>query len=198
MARAALLTGWRKGELRSRQWPSVDFDAGWLRLEPGETKNEEGRQYPLIPELRALLEAQRQRVDAIQKRTGRIVPWVFCRDDGAPVGDFKKAWGTACIRAGFFRLATVGGKTRKIPTKLFHDFRRSAARNLVRAGVPETVAMKLMGHQTALVFRRYAIVDERMLQEAGAKLVAAATARQSGKVSRGSGKVAALRAHGGG
>jgi integrase len=185
LAQAALLTGWRKGELRSRQWPHVDFGAGWLRLEPGETKNGEGRQFPLIPELRALLEAQRARLEAIQRRTGRVVPWVFCRDDGAPVGDFKKAWATACRRAGYFQVVTgKDGRTRKVPTKLVHDFRRSAVRNLVRAGVPEVVAMKLTGHLTPSVFKRYAIVDEGMLQEAGQKLAAAPPAppRPRGRV----------------
>lgn len=198
LARAAYLTGWRKSELRSRQWPHVDFDAGWLRLEAQETKNAEGRSFPLTPELRAVLEAQRARVEAIQKATGRVVPWIFARDDGAPVGDFKKAWATACIAAGFFRVETIGEakdgetpKTRKVPTRIFHDFRRSAVRNLIRASIPETTAMAMTGHLTRSVFKRYAIVDEGMLREAGAKL-AAASALQ-GKDTARSGKVRALR-----
>lgn len=49
----AYLSGWRlRSELASRQWKHVDFKAGWLRLEPGETKDGEGRQFPLIPSLR--------------------------------------------------------------------------------------------------------------------------------------------------
>src|SRR5262249_5000238 len=147
MAATARITGWRKSELRSRQWPHVDFAAGWLRLEPEETKNRDGRMFPLIPELRVILEAQRARVDEIQRRTGRIVPWVFARDDGSAVGDFKKAWATAKRRAG-------------IPGRLFHDFRRTAVRNLIRAGIPETVAMKMTGHRTRHVFQKYAIVEE--------------------------------------
>ena len=91
LATVGQLTGWRKSELRSRQWRHVDFAAGWLRREPEETKNREGRMFPLIPELRAVLDAQRARVEALQKATGQVIPWVFCRDDGAPVGDFKKA-----------------------------------------------------------------------------------------------------------
>ncbi len=177
----AKLTGWRKSELRSRQWRHIDFGAGWLRLEPEETKNREGRMFPLIPELRAVLEAQRVRVEAIQKATGQVIPWVFCRDDGAPVGDFKKAWRTAWIEAGFSATAvlTADGTPRrkdgtpvalKTPTKLLHDFRRTAVRNLIRAGIPETVAMKVTGHRTRAVFQRYAIVEEGMLQEAGERL----------------------------
>lgn len=197
LARAAYLTGWRKSELRSRQWGHVDFAAGWLRLEPEETKNSEGRMFPLTPELRAVLEAQRARVDGIQKASGRIVPWIFARDDGAPVGDFKKAWATACVAAGFFQVvlgeATDGAppKTRNVPTRIFHDFRRSAVRNLIRASIPETTAMAMTGHLTRSVFKRYAIVDEAMLREAGAKL-AAASALHGGKVQDGSGKVRAL------
>jgi integrase len=200
IATAACITGWRKSELRSRQWSHVDFDAGWIRLEVEETKNRDGRQFPLVPELRALLEAQRARVKAIEKETKQIIPWIFCRDDGASVGDFKKAWATACVAAGFFQVVPVGPlagegqepKVRMVPTKLFHDFRRTAVRNLIRAGIPETTAMALSGHKTREVFKRYTIVEEEMLQEAGAKLAAAATLAKDGKVEALSGKVVAL------
>jgi integrase len=119
-------------------------------------------------------------VEALQRSLGRVVPWVFCRNDGAPVGDFKKAWATAKREAG-------------VPGRLFHDFRRTAVRDLIRAGIPETVAMKLTGHRTRSVFQRYAIVEEGMLREAGERLAAAALARESGKVGRDSGKVAELK-----
>ena len=136
--------------------------------------------------MRAVLEAQRLRVEAIQKATGQVIPWVFCREDGAQVKSFKKAWATACIRAGFFlRVEPVlddAGQPRqrkdgtpltvKKATKLVHDFRRTAVRNLIRAGIPETVAMKLTGHRTRSVFQRYAIVEEGMLREAGERLAA--------------------------
>lgn len=203
LARAARITGWRKSELRSRQWPHVDFSAGWLRLEPEETKNREGRQFPLISELREVLEAQRARVETLQRKTGRVIRWIFCRDNGEPAGDFKRAWSTACVKAGFFRVEPVldaEGRpqvrpdgtpiTVKKPTKLFHDFRRTAARNLIRAGIPEPTAMSMTGHLTRAVFKRYAIVDEGMLREAGEKLMAA-LAGSKGKAR--SSKVAALR-----
>jgi integrase len=156
---AAKLTGWRKSELRSRRWHNVDFAGGWLRLEPEETKNRDGRMFPLIPELRSVLEAQRGRVEAIGRATGRVIPWVFVRADGAPIGEFRRAWRTAKRRAG-------------VPGRLFHDFRRTAVRNLIRAGIPETVAMKLTGHRTRAIFQRYAIVEEGMLREAGERLAA--------------------------
>ncbi len=71
---------------------------------------------------------------------------------------------------------------------LFHGLRRTSARNLIRAGISETVAMKLTGHRTRSVFQRYAIVEEGMLQEAGARLTQGAKS----KVIRSRGKVVNL------
>lgn len=153
----AYITGWRvQSEVLPLEWRQVDFEAGLVRLEPGSTKNDEGRAFPLIPELRALLDAQRERTRALERTTGRIVPWVFHRN-GTPVRAFRKAWQTACRTAGL---------SGRIP----HDFRRTAVRNLVRAGVPERVAMTLTGHRTRSVFDRYHIVSESDLKEAGLKL----------------------------
>src|SRR5215468_11930044 len=156
---ADYIAGWRvKSELLTRQWGHVDFQSGWLRLEPGETKNGEGRQFPLTPALRAVLQRQRERTLAVEKARHTAIPWVFHRD-GQRIKSFRRAWLTACKRAGVFG---------RVP----HDFRRTAVRNLERAGVPRSTAMKMVGHRTESIYRRYAIVDETMLREGAVKLQA--------------------------
>jgi integrase len=157
MFEVANITGWRvKSEILTRQWAHVDFRSGWLRLEPGETKNNEGRQFPLTPDLRAALERQRARTLMDEKVTGTIIAWMFHRS-GKPIKSFRRAWVTACRKAG-------------IPDRIPHDFRRTAVRNLERAGVPRSTAMKMVGHRTESIYRRYAIVDEAMLKEGAVKL----------------------------
>ncbi len=169
LAQCFYITGWRKNELLSRQWSNVDFDAEVIRLEPGETKNGNGRAFPFgnLPALKAALKHQRQYTDAVQRRTGQVIPWVFHRE-GHKIKDFRAAWQAACKRA-------------KIPHKIPHDFRRTAVRNLERAGVPRSVAMALVGHQTEAIYRRYAIVSEADLREGTAKLGALGKKRSKGE-----------------
>ena len=160
VATVGYITGWRvKSELLTRQWRHVDFANGWIRLEPGESKNREGRAFPFTPDLKAVLEAQREKVRAIERRLGRVIPWVFCHSDGSRIIDFRGAWANACKDAG-------------VPGRLVHDFRRTAVRNLERAGVSRSAAMKMTGHKTDAVYQRYAITDSAMLQEAAVKLAA--------------------------
>ena len=158
-AQAAYITGWRKSELLSREWRHVDLDAGWLRLDPGESKTSEARMFPLdeLPELRALLLKQREWVRKLERALGRVIPQVFVHPDGTPIKNFRYSWQKACRLAG-------------VPGRLVHDFRRTAVRNLERAGVPRSAAMAVTGHKTETVYRRYAIVDEGMMREAGKKL----------------------------
>lgn len=154
----AYATGWRIiSELLPLTWDRVDFEAGWIRLDVGTTKNDRGREFPLIGDLREILLEQRSWADEIEQATGRRVERVFFHNDGSEIRDFRTAWNNACERAGLKGL---------IP----HDFRRCAARALLRAGVPQPVAMRLLGHETPEIFRRYSIVDAGMLQEAGKKL----------------------------
>ena len=126
-----------------------------MRLEPGQTKNGDGRMRYFMPGLRALLEAQWVTTNATATKVERIIPWVFHRH-GAPIKSFRRAWLTACLESGFATL--ISQKPRVIKRhRIFHDFRRTAVRNLERAGVSRSVAMKLTGHKTAAAYRRYAI-----------------------------------------
>ena len=165
MVTFAYCTGWRgRSEILTRQWQHVDWEGGTVRLDAGEAKNDEPREFPFMmdEELTAVLKTQKARTEELQKRHGIIIPWVFyreTRDRSQPIKDFRKAWETACIAAG-------------VPGRLVHDFRRTAVRNLERAGVSRSVAMMLTGHKTESVYRRYAIVSKSDLSEAVTKLQA--------------------------
>ncbi len=124
--RTAYITGWRiKSEILTRQKHHVDLNACWLRLEPGEGKSSEGRNFRLIPELREVLAEQPERREAQERATGQIHSMAVSQR----AESFRKAWTSACKRAG------IAGK---IP----HDFRRTAVRNLERAGVRRVCAAR--------------------------------------------------------
>lgn len=164
VVRFAALTGWRKGEIIPYQeneglrWRNVDFETDTVHLDPGTTKNDEGRTFPFsaLPPLEKLLRQQRERTDAVEQDQERVVPHVFHRD-GEPIRWMRHAWNEAAEAAG-------------VPDAWFHDLRRTAVRNLERAGVPRSVATKLTGHKTEEVYRRYAIADEDALVEGVEKL----------------------------
>ena len=132
-------------------WEEVDLPGGVARLSPARCKTKAGRLLPISTPLREVLDrrlAHRRKHDVL----------VFKRD-GVTVRQWKVAWANACRRGG-------------VPGRLFHDCRRTAARNLIRAGIPERVAMLLTGHKTRSVFDRYNIVNERELATAGERLAA--------------------------
>jgi integrase len=175
LAAFAYLTGWRRGEILTLTWADVDRDSGIIRLRPENSKNRRGRVLAIEGELVPLLE-QRWQARVVKDSQGiqHVVEWVFHRR-GRPIVDFRKAWAAACAKAGFARpkLDDTGspvldskGQPVMVPTKLVHDFRRTAARNLVRAGVPERVAMAVTGHLTRSMFDRYNIVAEDDLRSA--------------------------------
>ncbi len=169
----AYVTGWRvHDEILTRQKHHLDLNAGWLRLDPGETKNGEGRMFPMnVPMLREALEQQVQKTEALQLAKGQIIPWLFHRE-GRQIKMFRRSSLTACVEAGLGkRIKDVNGKVIKtVANRIPHDFRRTAVRNLERAGTPRSAAMKMVGHKTEAIYRRYAIADERMLLDAGAGL----------------------------
>jgi hypothetical protein len=169
----AYITGWRiHDEIFTRQKHHADLKGrGWLRLDPGETKNREGRNFPFTVRLREIIEQQLERTKALEKSTGRIIPWLFHRS-GKPIKTFRRSWLTACVKAGLgTEVRSSNGKLiKKIATRIPHDFRRTAVRNLERAGVSRSDAMKMVGHKTEAIYRRYAISDERSMKEAASKL----------------------------
>lgn len=156
-------TGWRVSEVLKLEWRQVDMKAGEVRLDPGTTKNREGRVFPFTGELRDLFKALHVDHDALKKR-GTIGRYVFHRANtpNQRINQLRKPWATACKKAG-------------CPGRLFHDLRRSAARNFVRSGIPERVAMRLLGHKTRSIFDRYNIVSSGDLLDAARKLDATVT-----------------------
>jgi integrase len=175
VAEFAYLTGWRvRSEILPLEWRHVDLQAGIVTLDVGSTKNGEGRTIYLTTALRTLLEAQATAC-ATLKAKHVICPFEFHRN-GRRIKSFDRAWGTARIKAG-------------CPGKLLHDFRRTAVRNYVRAGISERVAMAMSGHKTRTVFDRYDIVSPGDLEAAAATLDHAAgtitgTIGTRGKVTR--------------
>jgi integrase len=145
----AYLTGWRKGETASLRWEDVDGDV--IRLRSEHSKNREGRTVPLVGELAELIERRKAARRVEKNGTVMLSEFVFHRD-GKPIGS-RKAWATAC-------------KFANVPGRLFHDLRRCAVRNMVRAGVPTDVARSISGHKTASIFSRYNIVAEDQKRDA--------------------------------
>ena len=140
------------------------------------TKNKSARTLPYtsLPALAALIAHRREVTDAVQKKRGIIVSYVFHRN-GEPIRYFRRSWISACIAAGLGKEVKdeEGKVVERIAYRIPHDYRRSAARNLSRAGVPERVIMDLCGWKTRSVFDRYNITSERDLAEGLAKLAEA-------------------------
>ena len=184
--------GMRLGELQNLTWDRVRLAEEVICLEAEDTKSGEPRIIPYgrIPELSALMKELRE------KSASSLV---FTRAKGQPLGSFRKAWIRACIKTGLGRMIwacpichekTVVTKQPwppelpkqeapqccgtpcrwKYDGQIFHDLRRTGVRNLRRAGVPESVAMKISGHKTRAVFERYNIVDRHDVEQAMEKL----------------------------
>jgi integrase len=143
IATLSYFTGMRRGEVLSLKWAQVDFEERTITLNPGETKNGEARLLPMADEVHQTLTAQKKLRD---EKFPSCESVFFNHRTGKPVRCFRTAWKNACKR-----LKLTGAK--------FHDFRRTAVRNLVRAGTPEKVCMAVSGHKTRAVFERYNIVS---------------------------------------
>ncbi len=145
-------TGWRFGEIISLTWSQVDKVNWCVRLHAGETKNDESRIIYLDEELIDVFKKQLK----LMKDAALITSYVFPSREGGKINNFKRSWNTAIKKSG-------------IPRRIFHDLRRTAVRNMIRAGVPEVVAMRISGHKTRSVFDRYNIVNETDLKIAADK-----------------------------
>jgi len=180
--------GWRVSELLTLQVRQVDFSAGAIQLDAGSTKNDEARVAKMTSTVRALLAA----LASGKKPNERL----FTRE-GEPIADFRHSWARVCCKAGVGKMVcpdcaaeepvevseddrgnwrctrcSQNWKHKKLRYVglMFHDLRRTAVRNMVRAGIPERVAMSISGHKTRSVFERYNIVCERDLNDAAAKM----------------------------
>jgi len=159
-------------EISELTWNKVDLKQGIVRLEPGETKNDEARTVYLDDELRKIYNNQLE----LRKQNRILTPYVFPNEDNSDrIRSFRKTWNNACRKIGL----GYGYKTTKkyvekwqgsLPAgPTIHDFRRSACRNMIRSGVPQQVAMMVSGHKTGSVFNRYNIVSEEDLKLAAQK-----------------------------
>ena len=155
----AYFSGWRVSEILSLKWDRVGLEQRKAWIPPGETKNKESREIYLDEDLLGKLKV-------LRVKRNPLCPYVFQRD-GERIKRFTKAWETACREAGLWVFDEK--KDRMAPTKIFHDLRRTAVKENVRAGVPTGVAMKISGHKTMSVFERYNITDDKDLRQAAEK-----------------------------
>jgi len=174
--------GWRVGEATGLRWKNIDLKAQVIRIETSKAKEQRTLPYGTLDVLVKVIAHRREVSDEVQRRRSIVVQHVFHRN-GEPMGSFRKSWITACVAAGLGRevrepdtkdaAGTVikrGSLIKKEAFRIVHDFRRTAARNLSRAGVPEQVIMRICGWKTRSVFDRYRIVPEADLREGLAKL----------------------------
>lgn len=141
--------GWRKQELLKMRVSQIDLSRRTIRLEPGSTKNMKGREVTMTDNIFEMIsECVRGKI---------AMDNVFTRDENIPVRSFRGLWENICEAAG-------------CPDLLFHDLRRTAARNLRRAGVDRSTIKSIGGWLTDKVFERYSIVDQADIKDAILKL----------------------------
>jgi integrase len=167
--------GCRKGEATKLDWSQVDWDSRLIRVAASQTKNAKARTIPLAEVVFVRLQK---------------VPKHARRGPLFPVGNFRKAWQSACCKAGLGTLTKdeTNGGYGLYKGLLVHDLRRSAVRNLREEGIGEVVAMSVSGHKTNEVFKRYSIVVDEdktaAVAKVGSSLAGVLVGSSSGQVSR--------------
>src|SRR5438445_746746 len=154
--------GFRRGELLQMRVQQVDLLNRTIVLDPGTTKNGEGRTIKMTQEVYELL------LECVRGKSPDDL--LFTRTNGKPVLDFRGTWYSLCQRSGLGQLTKTEEGHEKWDGLIFHDLRRSAVRNMVRRGIPERVSMTISGHKTRAVFDRYNIVSESDLIDAARKI----------------------------
>jgi integrase len=142
-------TGARLGELLSIRWSQVDLRRRQIRLEAGDTKTGKARILPIYGEMVQWLEVA-------EDTRSPGCPWLFEVRGKQMVFNWR-TWNRYRTAAGIDGLR-------------FHDLRRTALTNMVRAGIPEKEAMAVSGHLTRRTFERYHIVSERSVLEVARKM----------------------------
>ncbi len=143
-------TGMRLGEIQRLRWEQVKFLDGVIRLDPGETKNDEGRAIPVNEELMRVLKAE-----YLKREPG--CPLV-CGRNGRAIRDFRRVWYDRCSKLGLGTLEKRPGRRRaKYRGLIFHDLRRTFITDAENSGAPRHEIMKGTGHKTESVYKRYAI-----------------------------------------
>jgi integrase len=169
LALAAYTFGFRRGELLGNpkkgtepmRCKQVDLLNNTICLYAGETKNGEPRIVALTEECRLLVTELH--------RGKQPEDFLLTRENGDPVRAFREVWETLTTKAG-------------VPGLLFHDFRRSAVRNMIRRGVPQKTARTISGHKTDAVFSRYNIVSDADIRDAARKIEEGAKVAVSGSI----------------
>jgi integrase len=149
MLEVGVTYAWRRGEVDTLKVYQIDLKKKTIDLDPGGTKNDEARVVRMTQQVGVLME------ECIAGKD--LNDLVFTVADGSPVGDFRKVWTTCCEAAGIERI-------------IFHDLRRTGARNMRRMGIHESTIMKIAGWKTRSLFDRYNIVDQEDLIDAAQKM----------------------------
>lgn len=146
----AYISGMRQNEMLTLKWDQVDLSTGKITLKASDTKSGKKRFIFLKGEYLDMLIQHRKWV----MNKNNFCPFVFTYDGKTQLKSIKRQWKIALEET-------------KLQGKIFHDFRRSALTNLIRAGVSETTSMRISGHASANVFKRYQITNEEDIELAG-------------------------------